>query len=81
MIEIKNITSGPVQLVIRSQNSYSAMVPRKHSAAFTCLNIPGFKTILIEDERIIDKYLQQNESKGLLKSKVLTNIKKAIGEA
>lgn len=80
MIEIKNITSGPVQLVIRSKNSYSSMVPRKHSAAFTCLNIPGFQTILLEDERVIDTYLKQSEKKGLLKSKVLTNIKKAIGE-
>lgn len=66
MYEIKNRTAGPVQLVIRSRNSYSPLVERKHSHAFTCLNIPGFRTVLIEDERIVDKYLEQCKTWKLL---------------
>lgn len=76
MYEIKNKTPGPVQLIIRSVDSRSPMVERKHSAAFTCLNIPGFKTVLLEDERVIDKYLKQNEKWGLLSHRTLEDNKK-----
>lgn len=75
MYEVKNRTSGPVQLVIRSRNSYSPLVERRHSAALTCLNIPGFKTVYVEDERIVNKYLEQCKSSGLLSYKTTTNNK------
>ncbi len=75
MFEIRNKTAGPIQLIIRSRDSYSPMVPRKHSAAFTCLNIYGFKTILLEDEQVIDKYLKHNEKLGYLSHKVIQDKK------
>jgi hypothetical protein len=53
MIEIKNKTRGPVQLVVRSK-----LAPR----AFTTLNIPGIgnskNVVFVEDERIIPKFLK-----------------------
>ena len=54
MIEIKNKTKGPVQLVVRSR-----VAPR----AFTTLNIPGIgngrNVVILEEERIVEKVLER----------------------
>ena len=68
MIEIRNKTTGPVQLIVRSFSDR-----RKHVKQLTCMNIPGLRTVLIEDERGVDKYIKQAESWGLISTRRITN--------
>lgn len=68
MHEIKNLTNGPVQLVIKSLAE-----DRPHSQAMTTLNIPGFQTKYIKDERIIKEYLKRGENYGLITSRVISD--------
>lgn len=74
MIEIKNKTKSPVQLVIRS---------RKASKAFTTLNIPGVgagkNTYLLEDERNTE-YVERAEKLGLISTRHLTKKELNKGE-
>lgn len=69
MMEIKNRTSGPVQLLVKSFSPR-----REHSNAFTVQNIPGHKTIRLADERIVDEYLQRNKAWGLISYKYIPDI-------
>lgn len=66
MIEIKNKTKGPVQLLIRS---------RKSPRSFTTLNVPGVgagnNTYLIEDERSTE-YVERAEQMGLISTRHIT---------
>jgi len=61
MIKIRNKTSGPVQLIVRSFSPR-----REHAKAFTCQNIPAHQTILLPDERVVDTYLERSKKWGLL---------------
>jgi hypothetical protein len=66
MIEIKNKTRGPVQILIRS---------RKSPKSFTTLNVPGIgsgKNIyMLEDERNTE-YVGRAEKMGLISTRHLT---------
>ena len=66
MIEIKNKTRGPVQILIRS---------RRSPKAFTTLNVPGIgggKNIyMLEDERSTE-YVERAEKMGLISTRYLT---------
>jgi hypothetical protein len=68
MTEIKNLTNGPIQLVIKS------LAPdRPHSQALTTLNIPGFGVKFVRDERIIKDYISRQEKYGLIKSRFISD--------
>jgi len=71
MIEIKNRTPGPIQLMVRSFSKRN-----EHPKAFTTLTIPGFKTILLEDDEVITKYLERNKNWGLLSYVNISNSNK-----
>lgn len=68
MHEVKNLTNGPVQLVIKSLAQ-----DRPHSQALTTLNIPGFQTRYIRDERVIKEYLRREENEGLITSRIISD--------
>lgn len=74
MIEIKNKTNGPIQLVIRSRTS-----PR----SFTTLNIPGIgagnNIYLLEDERNTE-YVERAEQMGLISTRHITSKELNKGE-
>ena len=67
MIEIKNKTKSPVQLVVRS---------RKAPRAFTTLIIPGVgkgnNVRNIEDE-LVTEYIERVEKMGLISTKYVPN--------
>ncbi len=68
MIEIRNKTAGPVQLIVRS------FAPnREHAKAFTSKNIPGRTTILLSDEQVVDTYLERNKKWGFLSARYIPN--------
>jgi hypothetical protein len=74
MIEIKNKTKSPVQVIVRS---------RKSPNSFTTLNIPGVgegKNIyLLEDERHTD-YIDRVERMGLISVRRLSKKQVVKGE-
>ena len=74
MIEIKNKTKSPVQLVIRSRTA-----PK----SFTTLNIPGVgagkNTYILEDERNTE-YVERAEKMGLISTRYLTKKELNKGE-
>lgn len=74
MIEIKNKTKGPVQVLIRS---------RRSPKSFTTLNIPGVGSgrnfYLIEDERNTE-YVDRAEKMGLVSTRHLTKKELNKGE-
>lgn len=74
MIEIKNKSKSPVQLLIRSRTS-----PR----SFTTLNIPGVgagnNTFIIEDERNTE-YVERAEQMGLISTRHITSRELNKGE-
>jgi len=74
MIEIKNKTKGPVQVLIRS---------RKSPKSFTTLNIPGVGSgrnmYLMEDERNTE-YVERAEKMGLISTRHLTKKELNKGE-
>lgn len=67
MLEIRNKTKQPVQLVVRS---------RRKPRSFTTLNVPGIgagkNTILIEDEKHTD-YIDRVEAMGLISTRYVPN--------
>ena len=74
MIEIKNRTRGPVQILIRS---------RRSPKAFTTLNVPGVgagnNTYMLEDERKTE-YVDRAEKLGLISTRQLTKKELNKGE-
>lgn len=74
MIEIKNKTKSPIQLVIRS---------RKAPRSFTTLNIPGIgagnNVYLLEDERNTE-YVERAEKLGLISTRQVTKKELNKGE-
>ena len=74
MIEIKNKTKGPVQILIRS---------RKSPRSFTTLNIPGIgagnNIYLLEDERSTE-YVGRAEQMGLISTRHITSKELNKGE-
>lgn len=74
MIEIKNKTKSPIQLVIRS---------RKAPRSFTTLNIPGIgagnNIYLLEDERNTE-YVERAEKLGLISTRQVTKKELNKGE-
>lgn len=74
MIEIRNKTKSPVQLIIRSRTA-----PK----AFTTLNIPGIgagnNVYLLEDERNTE-YVERAENFGLISTRYLTKKELNKGE-
>ena len=67
MIEIRNRTAGPIQLVVRSFSDH-----REHAKAMTVLTIPGRKTITLAEERIVKNDLDRKVEWGLLTAKTAT---------
>lgn len=74
MIEIKNRTKSPVQILIRS---------RKSPKSFTTLNVPGIgagsNTYLLEDERSTE-YVERAEKMGLISTRHITKKELNKGE-
>jgi hypothetical protein len=74
MIEIKNKTRSPVQILIRS---------RKSPKAFTTLNVPGVgagnNVYILEDERNTE-YVERAERMGLISTRHLTKKEMNKGE-
>jgi len=74
MIEIKNKTKGPVQVIVRS---------RKAPRAFTTLNIPGVgkgqNIRLIEDE-LVTEYIDRVEKMGLISTRYVSSAPGADNE-
>jgi hypothetical protein len=74
MIEIKNKTKSPVQLLVRS---------RKSPRAFTTLNVPGVgagnNVYILEDERNTE-YVDRAEQMGLISTRRVTKIELEKGE-
>lgn len=67
MIEIKNKTKGPVQLVVRS---------RKAPHAFTTLIIPGIgkqKNVRLIEDELKTEYIDRVEKMGLISTRYLPN--------
>jgi len=66
MIEIKNKTRSPVQLLVRS---------RKSPRSFTTLNVPGVgagnNVYILEDERNTE-YVERAEQMGLISTRRVT---------
>jgi hypothetical protein len=74
MIEIKNKTRGPVQILIRS---------RRSPKAFTTLNVPGVgggnNIYMLEDERSTE-YVERAEKMGLISTRHITKKELNKGE-
>jgi len=74
MIEIRNKTKSPVQVLVRS---------RKSPRSFTTLNIPGMgkkqNVRLIEDE-LKTEYVDRVERMGLISTKYIPNSEIRKGE-
>lgn len=74
MIEIKNKTRSPVQIVVKSL---------KKPKSFTCLNIPGIgggkNVYYLEDERATE-YVNKAEQFGLISTKYITRKELNKGE-
>jgi hypothetical protein len=70
MIEIRNKSRSPIQLVVRS---------RKGPREFCSLNIPGVgakkNVYLLEDERTTE-YVERAEKQGLISTRHIPNKKK-----
>lgn len=68
MIEVKNKTRGPFQLLVRSKKA-----PR----AFTTLNIRGIgkgnNVVLLEDERVIPEILDRGIKTGMITTRYIEN--------
>lgn len=74
MIEIKNKTKGPVQVLIRS---------RKSPKSFTTLNIPGVgsgKNIYVMEDERNTEYVERAERLGLISTRHLTKKELNKGE-
>jgi len=69
MIEVRNKSRSPVQLIVRS---------RKAPRAFTTLNLPGVgaknNVCLLEDEKVTE-YIDRLEQKGLISTRYIPNKK------
>jgi hypothetical protein len=67
MLEIRNKTRQPIQLIVRS---------RRKPRSFTTLNVPGIGSgkniILLEDEKATD-YIDRVEAMGLISTQYLPN--------
>lgn len=74
MIEVRNKTHGPVQIMLRSKTA-----PR----SFTTLHIPGIgkgnNIRLIAEERIIPEILERVEKTGMITTRYIEN-KKVKGD-
>jgi hypothetical protein len=74
MIEIRNKTRSPVQILIRS---------RRSPKAFTTLNVPGIgagcNVYMLEDERNTE-YVERAEKIGLISTRHLTKRELNKGE-
>ena len=68
MIEIKNKSKSPVQLVVRS---------RKAPRSFTTLNVPGVganKNVISIPDELHTEYIDRLEKDGLITTKYIPNI-------
>ena len=68
MIEVRNKTEGPTQLVVRSFSGAT-----DDAVAFTVLNIPGRNTYYIEDDRVVQVYVERSEKEGLIAWRKVSN--------
>lgn len=72
MIEIKNKSRSPIQIMVRSRES----VAGSGSRAFTTLNIPGVgagnNVYLLDDERHTPQ-IDRLENKGLIETRRISN--------
>ena len=68
MIEIRNKSAGPVQIVVRSFSDR-----REHAREMTVLNIPGKKTFEISEERVVPGELERKKKMGLINFRTIKN--------
>jgi hypothetical protein len=74
MIEVKNKTKSPVQLVVRS---------RKAPRAFTTLIVPGIgkgKNVRLIDDELKTDYIDRVEKMGLISTRYIPNSEIRKGE-
>lgn len=74
MIEVKNKTKSPVQLVVRS---------RKAPRSFTTLIIPGIgkgKNVRLLDDELKTEYVDRVEKMGLISTRYIPNSEIRKGE-
>lgn len=74
MIEVKNKTKSPVQLVVRS---------RKAPRSFTTLIIPGIgkgKNVRLLDDELKTEYVDRVERMGLISTRYIPNSEIRKGE-
>jgi len=74
MIEVKNKSRSPVQLIVRS---------RKAPRSFTTLNIPGIgkgKNVRLIDDELKTEYIDRVEKMGLISTKYIPNSEIRKGE-
>ena len=74
MIEIKNKSRSPVQLVVRS---------RKAPRAFTTLIVPGIgkgKNIRLIEDELVTEYIPRIEKMGLIETRYIPNSEVVKGE-
>ncbi len=74
MIEIKNKSRSPVQLVVRS---------RKAPRAFTTLIVPGIgkqKNIRLIEDELVTEYISRVEKMGLIETRYVPNSEVVKGE-
>ncbi len=83
MIEVTNITRGPIQLVVKSLRPKRAALDElstkfRNIKGITVINVPGIgagkNTILIEDERHTD-YIDRAEKQGFITQKRIKSSK------
>jgi len=68
MLEIRNKTRGPVQLIVKSFSNR-----REHSKSFTTLNIPGLQTVMLEDERVYDVSVERLKKWDMISARYIPN--------
>lgn len=74
MIEIKNKSRSPVQLIVRS---------RKAPRSFTTLIVPGIgkqKNIRLIEDELVTEYISRVEKMGLIETRYVPNSKVVKGE-
>jgi hypothetical protein len=74
MIEIRNKTKSPVQVLVRS---------RKSPRSFTTLNIPGIgksKNVRLIEDELKTEYVDRVERMGLISTKYIPNSEIRKGE-
>ena len=68
MLEIRNKTPGPINLTVRSFSD-----KRVHTNAMTCKVLPGREKCILEDEQVVNTYIERYKKWGLIATKYIPN--------